>query len=252
MTQMEAASEKRYEGEISLVDLVSTFLRRRRVFYVVFAIFLTVGLTYAILAPAKFEFVSLVKLAEREHGVYIRTPSAVIAEIENHWLPGLRSQFRAKNNGNLPFHVVVTNPGETGLIRLSSEAAASEAAMVEEAHAALIDGLREQQEADVQGLRDKLEMQMESLDATVELLKSAQDSGSSLAAAVEQRVSLEAKLSSVKAMEALVVGRQDAEPRGPSKSLVVVLAAILGAIAGIFLAFFMEFVSLVREKMAES
>ena len=251
MSQIEATSDKRYNDEISLVDLASTFLRRRRVFYVVFAAFLAIGLAYALLVPAKYEYVSLVRLAEKGEGEFIRSPSAVIAEMESHRLPELRAEFRAKNDKNLPFDVAFTNPEDTGLLKLSSEAGIPDSATIEKVHSDLIGALQKQQATDVQRVRDQLKNRMESLDATVELLKSAQDAGPSLAAAVEQRVALEAKLESVKTTEALVVSRQGSEPKGPAKSLVMVLAAILGGMAGVFAAFFMEFAGLVREKMLE-
>lgn len=251
MSQIEVTSDKRYNDEISLVDLASTFLRRRRAFYVVFAAFLAIGLAYALLVPAEYEYVSLVRLAEKGEDEFIRSPSAVIAEMESHRLPELRAEFRTKNDRNLSFDVAFTNPEDTGLLKLRSEAGIPDAATIEKVHSDLIGALEKQQAVDVQRVRDQLKNRMESLDATVELLKGAQDAGPSLAAAVDQRMALEAKLESVKAMESLIVSRQGAEPQGPAKSLIMVLAVMLGVMAGVFAAFFVEFAGLVREKMRE-
>lgn len=95
MTQSENTSRARYDDEISLVELASTFLRRRRVFYVVFVVTMLAGLVYAILAPAKYEYVSLVKVAEKGSGEYLDEPSSVMAQLENHWVPELEAAYRA-------------------------------------------------------------------------------------------------------------------------------------------------------------
>ena len=251
MAQSEMAKERQYDDEISLVDLASTFLRRRRVFYIVTSVFLLAGLAYALLVPSRFEYVSLVQLAEYGQGDYIHNPSSVIASLESHWLPELRASFRADNERNLPFDVLAENPEGTGLLRLTSEATAAQSAAIEEAHGQLISEVEKSQAADVQALRDKLRKQIESLEATVGMLQGTKDAGPPLAAAVEQRVALEAKLESIKPLEVLVVSREGTEPKGPAKSLLIMLAGILGAMAGVFSAFFMEFVGLVRANMLE-
>ena len=58
-------------------------------------------------------------------------------------------------------------------------------------------------------------------------------------------------LHSIEPAELLVLKRQMAERKGPARSLIVVLAAMLGLMAGIFLSFFAEFVSLVRTSLNE-
>ena len=52
-------------------------------------------------------------------------------------------------------------------------------------------------------------------------------------------------------MEVLAVSRESAERKGPARSLIVVLAGLLGLMGGIFLAFFAEFASLVKAQMSE-
>lgn len=61
-------SRPKYDDEISLVDLATTFLKRRRVFYVVFVVVSLAGVAYALFAPERYEYVTLVKLAEKAGG----------------------------------------------------------------------------------------------------------------------------------------------------------------------------------------
>lgn len=252
MTESENRSRARFEDEISMVDLASTFLRRRRVFYAVFLMTVLVGLGYALLAPAKFEYVSLVKVAERGSDGYLDEPSSVIAQLENHWLPELKAAYRAEQEKRLQFEVSFANPEDTGLIRMVTKAPVSQADLVKKIHAELMERLEKSQADTVSSLRAKLDKRIKSLDETVEMLRRAADSGASMASAIEQLASLENELASIEPAELLVVSRQSADPTGPAKSLIVTLAVVLGALAGVFLAFFAEFAALVRDQMAEA
>jgi uncharacterized protein involved in exopolysaccharide biosynthesis len=89
------------------------------------------------------------------------------------------------------------------------------------------------------------------LNSTINMLKGLQDAGAALAAAIDQRVSLEAELESVEPTDILVVARESAEPKGPARSLIIVLAGLLGLMAGIFSAFFAEFVGTVKAQMGD-
>lgn len=247
---LQGASRPQHDDEISLVDLAATFLKRRRVFYVVFILVTFVGAAYAIFAPEKYEYVTLAKLAEKSSGEYIEEPSTVIAELDSLWLPDLQAKYHAKNDRSLPFDITAKNPENTGLVRIVSEASESASASVEEAHRELVERLESQQARAVSTLRKSLERQIVSLDSTIEILEGGQNTGEAIASAVETQLSLEADLESLAPFEALVVSRKSGENTGPARILIIVLAGLLGLMAGIFLAFFAEFIGLVRNQVA--
>ena len=235
---LQGASRPQHDDEISLVDLAATFLKRRRVFYVVFILVTFVGAAYAIFAPEKYS------------GEYIEEPSTIIAELDSLWLPDLQANYHAENGRSLPFGITAKNPENTGLVRIVSEASESAGAIVEEAHRELVERLESQQARAVSTLRNSLERQIVSLDSTIEILEGGQNTGEAIASAVETQLSLEADLESLAPFEALVVSRQSGESTGPAGSLIIVLAGLLGLMAGIFLAFFAEFIGLVRNQVA--
>lgn len=244
--------QSQYDDEISLVDLASTFLKRRRVFYVVFFVALLAGIIYALFMPEKYEYVSLVKLAEKEPGSYIEQPAAVIATFENRWLPEYEATFQAEHERPLPFEVRFANPESTALIQISSEASPPESGAVEQAHAWLIENLAQAQSSAVSTLRVSLQSQIESLSSTVKMLEGSTDAGAAIAATIEKRLSLQATLNAIQPMEVLAKSRQSTERKGTSRLLIVLLAGLLGLMGGVFLAFFAEFASQVRKQMLES
>ncbi len=87
MEDRRRGSQPQYDDEISLVDLAATFLKRRRVFDAVLFSVLLAGIVYAVLMPEKYDYVSLVKLAEKAPGNYVDNPAAIIATLESQWLP---------------------------------------------------------------------------------------------------------------------------------------------------------------------
>lgn len=239
------------DDEISLVDLTSTFLKRRRIFYVVFLVTLAAGILYAILIPEKYDYVSLFKLAEKEAGNFVEKPATVIATLENRWLPEIEAAYLAEYDRPIPFDLRFSNPENTGLIRIVSEAAPAHSEDIEQVHSQLIEKLKQTQSVAVSSLENNLESQIESLTSTIDRLEGSRDAGVAIAEAVEKRLSLEVLLRSIQPAELLILNRQAAERKGPARSLIVILAGMLGLMGGIFLAFFAEFVSLVRTNLNE-
>lgn len=252
MTEMHRQPQPESDDEISLVDLISTFLKHRRVFYIVFISVLSLGLLYAFFMPQKYDYVSLVKLAEKDAGTPIEKPIAVIATLENRWLPEYQFAYYAEHNEVMPFEVRFENPESTALIRVSSEATVGQSDAVENAHVQLIEELEQAQSAAVSSLKQNLKGRIESLSGMVEVLEGYEDAGVAIAAAVEKRLSLDATLDSIRPMEVLASTRKKSEPNGPARSLIIALAGMLGLMGGVFLSFFVEFASLVKARVTDS
>lgn len=251
MEERRRSAQQIPDDEISLVDLTSIFLKRRRIFYIVFLVVLMTGILYAMLTPEKYDHVSLFKLAEKGAGGYVEEPATVIATLENLWLPEIEATYVAEHDQPMPFDVIFSNPENTGLVRIVSEATPAESDHVGQIHTPLIEKLEQTQSIAVSILKSNLERQIKSLTSTIDRLEGGRDAGAAIADAVNKRLSLEMRLHSIQSAELLVLNRQMAERKGPGRSLIVVLAAMLGLICGIFLSFFAEFVSLVRTNLNE-
>jgi len=244
-------SRPQYDDEISLVDLARTLLKRRRVLYVVFIMVFLAGVAYALFAPTTYEYVTLMKLAEKSNGKYLEEPATVIAELDSLWVPDLQAAYHSENGRNLPFKLTASNPEDTGLVRIVSEASPPLAELIEKNHRKLIERLSSEQEQALSRLRKSLEKQIASLDSTIKMLEEGENTGDAIASAVEKQLALESDLQSLSPFEAMVVSRQSGQESGPSRSMVVVLSAMLGLMAGVFIAFFAEFIGLVRDNAVE-
>lgn len=241
--------QQKLDDEISLVDLAAVFVRRRFVFYIVFAVVTLAGLAYALVASDKYEYVSLIEVAKLGNGKPVEQPPTVIATIENRWLPEVGARFRAENEVKLPFDVSASHPEQTSLIRLGSEAEQENTDLVNKIHTVLIENIKQHQNGLLKAEEKSLQRQIESLDKVIQALEGQQDVGEALASAIEKRVSLESELERLKPVDELVVSRQSADKTAPRRALIVVIAGILAGIGGVIAAFLAEFIVLVRAKL---
>jgi vacuolar-type H+-ATPase subunit E/Vma4 len=221
------------------------------VFYVVFLICTLGGLAYALQASNTYEYVSLVQVAQKDSATSLQAPAIAIATLENRWLPEVKTTYRTQNEENLPFSVKFDNPENTGLIRLSTETTEDQAEQVEEIHKLLIQDVNQYQEALVKREQVSLERQISSLSTVAEALKQQPESSDAYAAALQKSSSLEIAQQNLESVEVLVSARQSADKTGPKRSLIVILATLLGGMLGVFMVFMVEFGSSVKRQLAE-
>lgn len=234
--------------EISLVDLAVTFVRRRKIFYLVFVLCALAGVAYAVLASATYSYVSLVQVAMASAEKPMVSPESTIANLENQWLPRVRAEYESKQGG-FPFKVSFENPESTQLIRITTESGEDLADTLKEVHKQLINELKAFQEGLLADRRKRLAGQINSVTKLVDSLESSGVSGEALATAINRRIGLETDLESLAPAKTLVVGRQSPGKVGPKRALIVVLAVVLGAMLGLFAAFFWEFMTSVRKQL---
>lgn len=238
-----------YDDEISLVDLATIFIRRRRIFYAVFVVITLGGLAYALLAKETYRYTSLLQVAEKNSDTYIEEPVTTIATLENRWLPAQEALFREEASKKLPFGVSFSNPEDTGLIRFISEAGLDDKEVVENIHQNLIERVQERQSELLAREKRSLQSRLKSVEQAIETLKDGLDTGTAIAEAFERKVELEGNLEALKEVEVLAVSRQSVDKTGPNRVLILALALTLAGIFGIIVAFLAEFGSLVRSAL---
>lgn len=239
-----------YNDEISLVDLATIFVRRRRVFYAVFAAVILAALGYAVfLVGEAKEYTTLVQLGEKvEEGERspLERPATVIANLQTRWLPEQQAIFAELNSARKPFGVEAENPKDTSLIKLTSTTAPQNAKAVEEAHKTLVDQIVERQNRVLERDKQALSQRLEYISEYLEQMSGEEAAGQAAAEAVQQRVQIVAELESLQGPEVLVVARESIENKGTSKLLIMVLAGFLGFMLAFVATFTAEFVIKVR------
>jgi len=258
MNQTDQYSQ-RYDDEISLVDLATTFIRRRRVFYVVFGGTVLLALLYAFFMVGEVrEYSTLVQVAE-DNNKPLETPASVIANIESQWHPRLQGEYSAQNQSKLPFGISAENPENTSMIRLTSQASPENADEVKAYHQQLVQSITGRQADLLSREKRELEQRISSAREYLEELSQIEATGEAQAQLLQQRASmlseietLTTRIDKLQPAETLVIAREGLDNKGTSKKLVLALAIVLGGMLGIFAAFMAEFISHVRKAMAEN
>lgn len=261
MNQIPSQEPQRYtqDDEISLVDLAKILIKRWKLMAIVFLVFVLGALAYALLMTRTYEYVSIYQVAEQAPNgdsavASLETPGAVVAKVNNLYLgPVTRELQNSAGLERLPFELSVSNPSDTQLIRLGSEAAEADSELVAQMHQALLTRIEEGQQELLERRRASLERRLVSAERA---LDAAQESNSAFAgdliANYTARVSeIEGQLAQLQEGGVVQVSVQGLEPTGISRSLIMALAIVLGGMLAVIAAFFSQFVALVRNSLSE-
>ncbi|MGM0952111.1 MAG: hypothetical protein ACQEW7_03905 [Pseudomonadota bacterium] len=255
-----------YDDEISLVDLATTFIRRRKVFYVVFVLVMVVAVGFALLRGEVQEtnYSTLIQLAalpaidqqEQDREDINRgkdwQPSERVATlletINVRWMA--EAQRLSQSEGERWVSDIVAEEVEgTELIRITSGGTRLPEDEVREAHQLLAGLIINAQNEHLAQRVSLLEQQIETMNGIL-----ATHSPESLVAAqaIETRTELQQKVATGE--PAAVLSLASASSRtdsGASTKLILAMAIVLGLMLGIFATFMAEFGSQVRQAMKE-
>jgi uncharacterized protein involved in exopolysaccharide biosynthesis len=245
------------EDEISLVDLAKILVKRWKLMAAVFAIVVLGALAYVLLVDRQYDYVSIYQVAEQaprsDNAVgALEAPGSVVAKVNNLYLgPVTRELRESAGLERLPFEVAVSNPSDTLLVRLSSEAREADSRLVAQMHEAVLARITEGQHSLLEQRRASLEQQLQSAQRTLE---AAEQSGSERASELifsytDRIANIEDRLTQLNEGQVVQVAVQSLEPTGTRRSLIMALAVVLGGMLSVISVFLFHFAVLVRQSL---
>lgn len=253
--------ERRYEhdDEISLVDLAVILVRRWKAMAVIFFVVVAIAVAAAFLLPKSYQYTSLYSVAEytNQNGqrVAIESPASVVAKAQNLYLGQATRKLLEKHElESLPFNVSVSNPSNTLLLQLDSDAEEENQPFVSELHQQIIDHLQQDQAQLVERRHDSLERQLASAKQALESAQQSESpSAAELIATYYSRISdIEGQLNELREGEVTQHAVQSLESTGFSRKLVLVAGIALGGILAVIGVFLMQFSGSVCRSLKES
>lgn len=251
-----------YDDEISLVDLATTFVRHRRVFYAVFVLVMVIAVAFALLkgqstttsytTTLQLSILPVLdeserKLENRGELQNNRVPT-LIAKIDTHWLPLARKQY-AEQQGNWPGGINAEAVEDTELVALITSGSNLPEAQVRDAHQLLAGLIVTAQNERLSQRIGLLEQQIETMD---DILDTHSPESQVAAQAIQTRTELQQKVATGEPAAMLsLASKSTSTDNGPSLKLILALAIVLGLMFGIFAAFMAEFANQVRQAMKE-
>lgn len=236
-------------GEVSLVDLATIFVRRIWLFTGVFVLIMACGVVYVLVQDEQYEYVSLYQVAEVGQGMAVEKPAMAIAVLESQKLPELKAAYKTDHEVRIPFDTRLSNPENTSLIRVISEASRESAEEVKALHNELLSYLKARHENLLGEARNSLDARLQAVQRTLGVLKETPDAGQAVAEVMQKQVELEGELARLGASEVLVVARESVERVAPNRKLIVVLSIVLAFIFSVVAVYLTEFASIVRKTM---
>lgn len=236
-------------SEVSLVDLATIFVRRIWLFTGVFVLIMACGVVYALVQDEQYEYVSLYQVADVGQDKAVEKPATAIAVLKSQKLPELKAVYKAEHEVRVPFDTNFSNPEDTRLIRVISEASRKSAEEVKVLHNELLSYLKARHENLLGDTRNSLDARLDAVRRTLDALKEAPDAGQAVAEVIQKQVELEGELARLGTSEMLVVARESAERVAPNRKLIVVLSIVLAFIFSVVAVYLIEFASIVRKTM---
>lgn len=235
--------------ELSLVDLVKSILRRRRVFLVTFAVVLAAGVIFALLKPKTYTYTSIYALASTGvGGKPLEEPAAALATLTSVYLPEqVQAYENTAHEDSLPFKVMASNPESTTLITLQSTSSVSHQSAIRSIQGAVLKELKSDDNQRLAKARMELKSQLHSLDTQLEALKEGTGNGIAIASTLQNKSDTEQKLASLADGRILALAKRSVEPVGISSALVIVGSVLMALVMGLFGVFVAEFYYVLKE-----
>lgn len=255
MTPQDNSTYRQHDDEISLVDLATILIRRWKSMAVIFGVVVGLAVVYAFLAPRAYTYSSIYSVAEQSPGSALESPAALVAKAKNLYLgPVTRELLEETGLQALPFGVDIENPEQTMIVVLSSESEDTYQELVNRVHQGVLDRLMQSQQQLVESRIRSMERQLANARESLAAVRESTSLGAAeVTASLMGRIAgLEANLADITQGEVGRVAVQSLEPAGTSRSLILALGIVLGAILAIIGAFMMQFSSLVRSSLKEN
>lgn len=242
------ASKKAPLDDMTLIDFVVLLLKQWKIMLACAACIMLLTLAALWLKPVKYGFATMYAVASYEMLAGgrkgLETPEEVIAKLENVFIEQQRRQLLADEEiVGIPFDIEVTNPENTLLLRIVSEAEAVYQPVIERFHESLVASIHEDQQQLVEELTASLNAQQ---GAYSEALEAARESNSANARELEasffeQMLQLDRRIESINPGDSTQLAVKSLEPVGVGNKfilafgvLVALLLAPLVAVGSVF------------------
>jgi len=254
-----------HDDEISLVDLATTLMRRRHVFYGVFALVIAGAIVFALArgqvpSTTYTTVIQLAKLpslndnatsADTSKNEIFRAESrmaTLIATTNLRWLPEARERFEEQEEG-WPGGLIVERVENTELLKLATTNSNRSKGNDPGAHKVLAGLIVDAQNNRLAQITALLESQITTMTS---VLKAHGPDSMVAAQAIETRTRLQQMLATGESAEILSLATGSSDKASVlSMKLIFGLAIVVGLVLGIFATFMAEFGAQVRKAMRE-
>lgn len=242
-------------NESFLVQLAAAIVKCRRLFLLTFVLLLVVGVGAQLLVSPKYQYVTLLKLAQNGDGVLLEPTQGVLTAIDSQWLAEVRRDFMSEWSSAPGFDLSSTGAG-AGFVILTSVGQREQSERIDWLHSAVASKVLESQQVLERKATEKLEAQIEIAEQALAALEARRNTEYSGAGIFEVLISLKGRLVGMESAEARVIAQRKDEELGLGLGFrigLMLLQAFIGAVVIVMVYYFLLRVrSLMRNEPGRS
>lgn len=231
--------------EITLVDIAKTLIKRRRLMALVFVLTVAAAAVVAFMLPQKYEYTTIYTIAQADAENPLESAPGLQTKVNSLYIPAVVREFLPSHQLEVvPFKLNISNPRDSGLITITSQTTEDAEPLVQELHGAIAERLKAEQDANIHRRTELLQQQIDAARAQIDLVKNADlaKAGELIASYTATINDLQAQANSFQPGSISAIANQSLQPKGTSKTLVLALGLVLGAMLAVMAVFVREFI----------
>lgn len=242
-------------NESFLVQLAAAIVKCRRLFLLTLVLLLAVGVGAQLLVSPKYQYVTLLKLAQNGDGVLLQPTQGVLTAIESQWMEDVRREFTSEWS-SAPGVGLSTSEAGAGFVVLTSIGQREQSEQIDWLHSEVARKVLENQQILERKAREKLEAQIEIAERALAALEAGRNPEYSGAGIFEALISLKGRLIGMESAEVRVIAQRQDEELGLGLDFrigLMLLQAFIGAVIVVMVYYFLLRVrSLIRHESDRS
>ena len=243
------------DHEISLIDLAMILVNRKKLVYLIFFSFLTLGIAAAVLAPKEYTFSTSLEIGSQIINGSVKTfetPQTLLAKLKYSYIPQvLNEQRQTDSESNNKYSIKVSIPESSDIIVLTVNSTNKQADLM----GRLLQNITQKAVLDhnriFESVKRDLHTRLEQMKIKLSDLGSGSDNRAEKASLQSNVEGLSSQLANLRNTREILPPMKSLEPSGISRKLIVIIATFSGLFIAVFAVFFVEFVAKVRAKQNE-
>ncbi len=239
------------DDEISLVDLVMMLTHRKILIASIFIICVTLGSAKSLITSKTYTYSTSIEIGSQIIGgsiIPFETPQALLAKLQYSYIPQTLSELKQSSPEDKTRHYVKSSvPTGSNITLMKTKGTEDKAVILKRLLQQISQKAIQDHSRIFQSVKKSLETRLNQ--ATLRL-KSIKNNDTEIMLTQNTIESLSSQLANLRNTREILPPIRSIEPTGSSLGIIIIISAIAGLFLGIFAAFFTEFLSKVRQKLA--
>ena len=240
------------DDEISLIDLAIVLIRHKTIIAVIFTATIALGVTMTLFTPRIYTFSSTIEIGSQIINSSIQpleSPQALLAKLQYGYIPQLLIEHKQSSPSNKKkYQIKASVPKGSNILLLETKGTKEQEDILKTLLQTVSQKAIQDHNHILASVRSNLKARLKQTNNNLKSLKS----GSEKEVATNQELIeiLNSQLANLRNTREILPPIRSIDPTGGSRKTIIVISAITGLFLGVFTAFFTEFLSKVKQKLA--